>query len=515
MSSTKQACDITTQKNKERALANCVAILGTGSDVGKSIVVAAICRILKNMGYSVAPFKAQNMSNNSYITKQGFEMGRAQVVQAQAAGIEPEVEMNPVLLKPCTDTGAQVVLHGKPYTNSKASEYFKYTDYLFDEAKNSLDKLRKTYELIVMEGAGSCGEVNLRKRDIVNFSMAHASDAPVILVADIDRGGVFAQIIGTLDVIPKKDRQKVKGFIINRFRGDPSLFDDGIRYIEERTGLPVLGLIPFFRDIEIDSEDGMLLELIIDPPKQLMKTRINIAVLRLPHISNFTDFNALERESNVNLHYLSKLRSLDGYDMLLLPGTKNVRGDIDWLKDSGWMDEVLKYEKKGGRIGGICGGYQILGNAVHDPNGVEGKAGTTAGLRLLDIESTLHTKKILCRSSGIWNASGKKIDGYEIHMGITKKSEGLASATSLNTPSGTKEEEGAISKDGRIWGTYLHGLFDMPEFRQTFLQSLRPEISFPTEQKESIHDFRNRQYNMLAKHFEKHLDMKKLLSLLS
>ena len=279
-----------------------LSVLGTGSDVGKSIVVTALCRIFANWEIRVAPYKAQNMSNNSYVTIKGGEMGRAQVVQAQAARLEPVVDMNPVLLKPSSDTGAQVVVLGKPVGNSLAKDYFMDTSALFGAARKSLDRLMKQYDLVVMEGAGSCAEVNLRPRDFVNFRMAHAADAPVILVADIDKGGVFAQIIGTLACLTEEDRKRVKGFIINRFRGDASLFDEGIAYIENRTGLPVLGLIPYFHHIVIDSEDGMPLDTVVDPPSGPLPGRINVAVLRLPHISNFTDFNPLIREVAVSLH---------------------------------------------------------------------------------------------------------------------------------------------------------------------------------------------------------------------
>ncbi|MEJ2111131.1 MAG: cobyric acid synthase, partial [Acidobacteriota bacterium] len=331
--------------------ARCLSILGTGSDVGKSVVVAALCRIFANRGIRVAPYKAQNMSNNSYVTLSGGEVGRAQVVQAEAARVPVHVDMNPVLLKPSSDTGSQVVVHGKPMGNAEASAYFSNTDFLFGKARESLQRLRSEYEFIVMEGAGSCAEVNLRSRDFVNFRMAHAAEAPVILVADIDRGGVFAQIIGSLDVIPPEDRSRVHGFIINRFRGDPELFRDGIEYIEKRTGIPVLGLIHFYRHIEIDSEDGMPLDVVIDPPVAPQPDRINIAVVRLPHISNFTDFAPLARVPGVSLHYLSKPRQLAGYEVLFLPGSKNVRADLEWMRKVGWDEALRQYHEQGGRLG--------------------------------------------------------------------------------------------------------------------------------------------------------------------
>lgn len=498
--------------------AKCVSILGTGSDVGKSIVVTALCRIFSDLGFSVSPFKAQNMSNNSYVTASGGEMGRAQVVQAQAAGIEPDVDMNPVLLKPSSNTTTQVVLHGKPIGNKNGKGYFDNTDYLFEKAKSSLEHLRSIYDFIIMEGAGSCAEVNLRNRDFVNFRMAHTANAPVILVSDIDRGGVFAQIIGTLEIIPEKDRKCVQGIIINRFRGDATLFQDGIKYIEKQTGLPVLGLVPFFNNIEIDSEDGLPLDIIVDPVTGPEKGKINIAVLRLKHISNFTDFAPLERENDAIIHYLSRPRCLEGYSAVIIPGTKNVRYDLEWLRKTGWIKTILDYVKKGGEVCGICGGFQMLGKIIKDPNGVEGKPGETMGLGLLDIETTLQSEKTLCRSSGIWNKNNEKVEGYEIHMGTTKKlSSGLSSVIRVMSRDGniTDEEDGAMTENGKIWGTYFHGLFDMPGFRRNFLKHLFPEYAPNPEREKSegSSEFRERQYRLLAEHFYSHLDMPKLMGI--
>jgi adenosylcobyric acid synthase len=495
-----------------------LAILGTGSDVGKSIVVTALCRIFANRGIDVAPFKAQNMSNNSYVTLDGGEMGRAQVAQAQAARVEPTTDMNPVLLKPSSDTGAQVVLNGKPIGNALAKDYFADTDSLFRAARESLDRLRASHKLIILEGAGSCAEVNLRPRDFVNFRMAHAADAPVVLVGDIDRGGIFAQLIGTLECLPAKDRKRVKGFIINRFRGDASLFDDGIEYIERRTGLPVLGLVPFYYHLEIDSEDGMPLDTVIDPPTGTAPGQINIAVIRLPHISNFTDFNPLIRETAVNLHYLARPRSLNGYDMLILPGSKNVRSDLDWLRAVGWEEKIRDYHESGGEIGGVCGGYQMLGHHILDPDGIEGDPGTTDGLGLLAIETTLGNDKTLTRTQGAWCATGEPIDGYEIHMGQTRTLESPRPVLRIESRNAqaVDDTDGHQSPDGRVWGTYLHGLFDDVDFRKSFLKRLRPERihELGTQTSESVAAFRDRQYNLLAEHFDKHLDMNRLITIL-
>lgn len=498
----------------ESKMAKCLSILGTGSDVGKSIVVTALCRIFSNRGIDVAPYKAQNMSNNSWVTSEGLEMGRAQVVQAQACRLEPSVRMNPVLLKPSTDTGAQVVLHGLPQGTREAKDYFHNTDFLFQEAFKCLNSLRLQHQLVVMEGAGSCAEVNLRSRDFVNFKMAHASDAPVILVGDINKGGIFAQLVGTLEVIPPEDRNRIKGFIINQFRGDASLFQDGRKWIEEKTGLPVLGLIPWFYHIEIDSEDGFPLDTVIDPPAGTVAEKINIAVIRLPHISNFTDFNPLIREENVNLHYLSKVRDLRGYDILLLPGSKNVRADMSWLVSTGWGKTIIKFREEGGNIGGICGGFQILGQEIADPHGIEGSPGNSPGLGILPCKTTLDTSKTLTRVNGRWLTNKQPVDGYEIHMGSTYSQENLDSVVKIETINNENREQldGYRSTDGRVWGTYLHGLFDSPPFRASFLQELRPDLTdkFPAPDMEKIEEFRERQYNLLAEHFLKNLDMDKL-----
>jgi adenosylcobyric acid synthase len=496
---------------KKRSL----ALLGTGSDVGKSIVVTALCRIFKNRGIKVAPYKAQNMSNNSYVTLDGGEMGRAQVVQAEACGIEPHTDMNPVLLKPNTDIGSQVILHGKAIGSASAAEYFRDTKVIFSKANESLNRLLLNYDFVVIEGAGSCAEVNLRSRDFVNFETAHAADAPVILVADIDKGGVFAQIIGSMDVIPQKDRERVAGFIINKFRGDPELFQDGISYIERRTGLPVLGLIPFYRNIEIDSEDGMPLETVVDPPSRPLPGKINIAAVRFPHISNFTDFNPLIRNEHINFHYLSRPRCLDGYDLLMLPGSKNVRFDLQWLKDTGWADKVSEFRKSNGMIFGVCGGYQMLGRKIYDPAGVEGAPGESDGLGFLDVETTLKNNKILSRSQGMLLGNNICADGYEIHMGESVLGRDAKPFLKVNVRNmmPVDDYDGAVSRDGLVRGSYFHGLFDFYEFRNWFLKDIHS--GYPAEDVQAAGAYKEAQYDLLADHFEKHLDIDKIIELLS
>ena len=492
-------------------LAKCIAFLGTGSDVGKSIVVAAVCRLLRNRGIDVAPYKAQNMSNNSYVTREGGEMGRAQIVQAEASGRTPHVDMNPVLLKPSSDVGAQIVVQGKVVGNALASDYFRNTDALFAKARESLQRLRERAEVVVIEGAGSCAEVNLRDRDFVNFETAHACDAPVILVGDIDRGGIFAQIVGTLEVIPPRDRARVAGFVVNKFRGDARLFDDGIRYLERRTGLPVLGLVPYFRHIEIDSEDGMPLDTVIDPPDRPQPDRISLAAIRLPHISNFTDFAPLQREDAVRFHYLAKPRDLTRYDAVFLPGSKNVRFDLGWLREAGWEKPLRDAAAAGRTLVGVCGGYQMLGRTVRDPRGLEGEPGETAGLGLLDCETELAADKVLARAAGEWIADATPVDGYEIHMGRTLLGTAAFPVARLHTRNAepTDEPDGARNAAGTVWGTYLHGIFDRPEFRNRFLRQLDP--AFRGTDPRAAAQFKEEQYDLLAEHFARHLDIPRLL----
>lgn len=492
-----------------------ISFLGTGSDVGKSFVVAAACRALQKRGVRVAPFKAQNMSNNSFVTLEGLEMGRAQVVQAEAAGLEPHVDMNPVLLKPSADCTSQVVLHGKVLGQRHAREYFSSKESLFSPAMASLDRLLADYDAVVMEGAGSCSEVNLRDRDIVNFPAAHHANAPVVLVADIDRGGVFAQVVGTLEVIPPADKARISAILINRFRGDIRLFDDGVKWIEERTGLPVIGVLPFSRDIAIDSEDGMAVEAIIDPTGRVPTKDCTFAVPLLPRISNHTDMAALQCTPGFTVHYLSRPRDLSPYDYVILPGSKNVRADMTWLVDTGWDTAIHDFHANGGRIGGICGGYQMLGKWIDDPHGVEGRAGNCPGLGLLPIHTTLTTEKTLRRCTGTWTDGAVSVEGYEIHMGVSKIVDDAnlqAALTGLQDQEGNvfAVQDGLRSLDGRVWGCYLHGLFDSGAFRTYLIQGLRGECDVDFE---DFSEFKSKQYDLLGKHFERHIDVPRLLSL--
>lgn len=481
-----------------------LAVFGTASDVGKSIVATALCRIFSNAGLDVAPFKAQNMSNNSGVTPDGLEIGRAQIVQAEAARVIPTADMNPVLLKPNTDTGAQVVLKGKAVANRSARDYFGNTEIWAEEAFDSLAKLRSRHELLVIEGAGSCAEMNLYERDFVNFKTAKQADAVVILVADIDRGGVFAQVAGTLSVIPPEDRAFVKGVIVNRFRGDATLFDDGIRIIEELAGIPVLGVIPYFRGIAIDAEDAVPLQAVVDPVDSPDPGKISIAIIYFPHISNFTDFAILDSHDDVEVHYLHYPKNLNDYQAVILPGSKNVRGDLDWIFSCGWDKRLKEFRSSGKIIMGICGGYQMLGTVIADPDSIEGPAGESSALGFLPVETVLRQKKKLFNSRGCLLDEAIKVEGYEIHMGESRLvGEGyplLQVSFRNNVPAG--DNDGVMSLDGKVLGTYFHGIFDGKDFREWFLRLLRPQFvsngSMPDK---------NHEYEKLADHFKKHLDM--------
>jgi adenosylcobyric acid synthase len=395
--------------NKQAKKAPCIAVLGTGSDVGKSVVATALCRMFANRGVRVAPFKAQNMSNNSGVTPEGLEMGRAQIVQAEAARVPPHVDMNPVLLKPTSEIGSQIVLSGVAVENSTAAAYHQKKDRLFQEACNALNRLRRDYELIILEGAGSCAEVNLMPHDFVNFRMADYAEAPILLVADIHRGGVFAQIIGTLECLQENQRARIAGFIINRFRGDIQLFNDGVDWIEQKTDKPVFGVLPWYSHIQIEPEDSVVIE---SPKKVNIKSSRHpaIAVIRLPHISNFTDFDPLQALNSLDVYFLEKVQSLNAFKAVILPGSKNTRFDLDWIQASGWAEAISEYVDTGGHVLGICGGYQMMGKTVQDPTGLEGQPGTSKGLGLLPIETVLKAPKTTTLTQFSWE--GRPGTGY-------------------------------------------------------------------------------------------------------
>ncbi|MBF0121211.1 MAG: cobyric acid synthase [Desulfobacterales bacterium] len=489
--------------------APCIAVLGTGSDVGKSIVVTALCRIFANKRICVAPFKAQNMSNNSGVTIEGKEMGRAQIAQAEASKIPPHVDMNPILLKPTTDIGSQVVLLGEVFKNSSARDYHEQKDYFFLESKKALDRLREGYDLIVIEGAGSCAEVNLMPDDIVNFRMAEYAEAPVILVADIHRGGVFAQIIGTLECLKKEQRDRIIGFIINRFRGDISLFKDGLKFIEDKTNKPVLGVLPWYHNIKIDPEDSVVIE---SPKKVSNYSKNSIAVIRLPHISNFTDFYPLSNFNNLSLFFIEEVQDLSNFVAVILPGSKNTCFDLNWLNTTGWRNKILDYTKNGGNILGICGGYQMLGEKVCDPHGLEGNSAEIEGLKLLPIETFLQSPKITTLTHFVWN--NVEGTGYEIHMGKTVKYYGsnLFNIIKRNNIS-CETYDGCISEDSKIIGTYIHGIFDNPAILQIWFDIIGLKDVYISNFSGRVS--RDKEYDLLAEHFEKYIDCSKLFSILN
>ena len=486
-----------------------VAVFGTGSDVGKSIVGAAICRCLFERGISVAPFKAQNMSNNSGITPEGLEMGRAQIVQAEAARTAPHVDMNPILLKPTGEKGSQVVLNGAAFENSSAMDYHLKKNLYFKEACKAFDRLSLRYDMIVMEGAGSCAEVNLMESDIVNFSMAEYAGADVILVADIHRGGVFGQIVGTLECLPAKYRSMIKGFIINRFRGDIRLFQDGVEWIEQKTGKKVFGVLPWYHHFRVDAEDSVEIEK-CPSISNLRSNEPAIAVIKLKHISNFTDFHALSETPGIQVVFVDKPMELSRFKAVVLPGSKNTRSDLKWLGATGWDVKIKEYAASGGQVLGICGGYQILGQYVDDPEGLEDTPGRTGGLNLLDVYTVLKSPKTTTLSTFFWDdVIG---EGYEIHMGYTERVSGkpMFHVKSRNRIS-CQDDDGAFSEKMNVSGTYMHGLFDVYKIKYKWLYSIGIcDILPPLENGISR---KEQSYTLLRDHFEKHVDIDQVLNI--
>lgn len=454
-------------------------IQGTGSHVGKSVLVAALCRILHQDGYRVAPFKSQNMALNSFVTSEGGEMGRAQAVQAQAAGIEPHTDMNPILLKPTADQSAQVIIQGRPVDNMSAVRYHRdYVKMVWPVIETSFARLQDQYEIIILEGAGSPAEINLRD-DIVNMRSAHLARAKVLLVADIDRGGALADVIGTMELLPAIDRELIAGIIFNKFRGDKEFLQPALDFLENRLSLPVLGVIPYAQ-IDIPEEDSVNYEI----RRRKSKTdTIEIVVLYLPHISNFTDFDALEKEPDVALRYVRAGDRIGRPDCLIIPGSKNTIADLDWMRQIGWDRETVKLAGAGVPVVGICGGYQMLGRSIMDVQGVESPLVQTAGLGLLETDTYFSPEKTTCQVSGEWiglggiweGMSGIEVRGYEIHMGQSQRSPETRPVLKLSRVdlAGSPVLDGAASPTGLVWGTYLHGLFDGDEFRRSFLNRLR------------------------------------------
>ncbi|CDG85053.1 cobyric acid synthase CobQ [Janthinobacterium agaricidamnosum NBRC 102515 = DSM 9628] len=433
-------------------------VQGTTSDAGKSTVVAALCRILKRQGVRVVPFKPQNMALNSAVTADGGEIGRAQALQAIAAGVAPHTDMNPVLLKPSSCTGAQVIIHGKAQADMQARDYQQYKTVAMQAVLESYRRLERQYDAVIVEGAGSPAEINLRARDIANMGFAEAVDCPVILVADIDRGGVFAHIVGTLACLSDSERQRIIGFVINRFRGDIALLDPGLAWLERQTGKPVLAVLPYLQGLFLDAEDAVA-------SQQAGRGAFRVIVPQLPRISNHTDFDALRAHPGVDLQFIGPGRTIPPADLVILPGSKNTRGDLAWLRAQGWQTALNKHLRYGGKVIGICGGFQMLGSSVADPHGVEGAAGVTPALGLLDMATELTREKRLLQVSGRCVFADATVAGYEIHMGV---SHGAALARPAFLIDG--RPEGARSDDEHILGSYLHGMFDTPSACQALLR---------------------------------------------
>jgi adenosylcobyric acid synthase len=491
-------------------------ILGSGSDVGKSIMVAGLCRIFRQQGIRVAPFKAQNMALNSFITPEGGEMGRAQVVQAQAAGLTPHVDMNPVLLKPSSEVGSQVIVQGQVFGNYSARDYYQLKPKLVKRVMQSYRRLAQAYDLIVLEGAGSAVELNLKPNDLVNFAMAKKAGAAVLLVADIDRGGVFAATIGAFHLLTPSERRMLRGFIINKFRGDAALFESGVTIIERRTQRPVLGVVPYAKDLVLPEEDSVALSRKRAAGAGGEAGGLRIGVVRLPHISNYTDFDPVEQEPGVDLRYVDHRDELDGLDLVILPGTKNTISDLLYLKETGLFRRIQAYVEAGGRLAGICGGYQILGQEVRDPLGVEGDPRAEAGLQLLPVVTTLAgaktTTQVEARAPG--RDDGGVLSAYEIHMGVTEAQGEGQPAFEITSRNGQPQrvDDGWVSPDRRVWGTYLHGLFDNDGWRRVFLQELRrsrPDIdaAAAAASYETYENFQENQLDRLADLLRRHLDL--------
>lgn len=481
--------------------ARTLMIQGTTSDAGKSTFVAGLCRVLRRHGISVAPFKPQNMALNSAVTADGGEIGRAQAVQAQACGLEPHIDMNPVLLKPSSDQKAQVIVHGKALKNMHARDYHQYKTVAMKAVLESHQRLSEQYDVIIVEGAGSPAEINLRDRDIANMGFAEAVDCPVIIIADIDKGGVFAHLTGTLNLLSQSEQDRTKGFVINRFRGDIALLTPGNDWLENHTGKTVFGTLPYLMNFHLEAEDAINSENIVDDDKPL-----KVVIPVLPRISNHTDFDPLRLHPQVDCQFITAGADIPACDLIILPGSKSVRDDFNWLKQHGWIEYINKHLRYGGKLLGICGGFQMLGKAIHDPEGIEGAAGSTDALALLDFETTLLDNKQLKNVSGQLSHSKTKVSGYEIHCGIT-------TGAALNRPALTIDDrnDGTISEDNQIIGTYCHGLFE----EQTSCQSMLEWAGL--ENAVAIDYFKRREDDIdrLADTIEEHINLDAIYELLN
>ena len=497
-------------RRKPIAAARTLMIQGTSSDVGKSILVAALCRIYARQGFEVAPFKSQNMALNSFVTQDGFELSRSQTVQAQAAGIEPDVRMNPILLKPEADARSQIVLMGKPWKTLAAGTYYEHKQELWRYVVEALEAIRKDYELIIIEGAGSPAEINLKAHEIVNMRVAIQADAPVILAGDINQGGVFAFLYGTLMLLAPEERELIKGFIINKFRGDIKLLEPGLGMLADLTeGRPVLGVVPYLKDLRIAQEDSVFLDThrVLGQAGPSQET-VDIAVIWFPHMSNYDDYDALAMEEGATVRFVREPAELGQPDAVILPGTKTTIEDLRWLHCSGLARMIVGLSMLGKPVAGICGGYQMLGRGVRDENGVEGPGRAGSGLGLLPIETDFEPAKttrradatVRARAGFLGRLQDRRVTGYEIHMGKTTLSDGGQPLLQLDDT----RTDGLVTPDGKIWGTYLHGIFDTPAFRRAWLQSLGWQGRGAGK---SLTELREAEFDRLADAVESCLDM--------
>ncbi len=489
-----------------------IMLQGTSSDVGKSVLCTALCRIFYEDGWKVAPFKSQNMALNSYITKAGEEIGRAQGVQAEACRVEATADMNPILLKPKKDMVAEVIVRGKHYADMEASAYRNdYVPTALPILRESLERLAEEYEILVMEGAGSPAEINLKDRDIANMRAAQLADAPVLLVADIDRGGVFASLVGTLALLDEEERARVKGFIINKFRGKFSILKPGLDWLEEHTGIPVLGVIPY-ADTGIEAEDSLALSSLQLKKQDEQPDSLQVHVIRLPRISNFTDADPLYDEPGLNVRLVASAAEWKNPDIIIIPGTKNTIDDLEWLEQTGLAALIQESARRGAYVAGICGGYQMLGQTLHDPDKVESDREESRGLGLLAIHTAFQegkrTIRVAGKASGADFAKNEAVSGYEIHLGRTEREEGALPLLTLEDG----HTDGTISHDAKVWGTYLHGIFHNRSFTRGWLNQIRSERGLPllSIQVESESARREASYAALASLVREHLDMDRM-----
>jgi adenosylcobyric acid synthase len=503
-------------------MAKSIMIQGTASDAGKSILTAALCRVLAQDGYKVVPFKSQNMSLNSYITKAGKEIAIAQTVQAEAALVDPEVNMSPILMKPIADNMSQIILQGKIYKNMKAADYFAEKDKFISVIKKAVADLKARYDLLVLEGGGNPAEVNLRDKDFVNMKAAEIAEAPVILVADIDKGGVFASIIGTLDLLTDSERKRVKGIIVNKFRGDPANFESGVELIEKHTQKKVLGVIPFLKDLDLPSEDS-----IKQQSYNEKSFKLDIAVIAYPKMSNFTDFDYFKNEESVRLRYLRKVADFGNPDLIILPGSKTTINDLKFLYESKLAAKIIEAAAQGKMIIGICGGYQMLGQKIKDPNHYEGTESEIKGLALLKTTTILEKNKIrrqvkaetLNELKFLKQKKFKNLSGYEIHQGKTL-SESEKAVFKLKRQKSNKTEkvinDGAVNESANVWGTYIHNIFINDNFRNTLLNYLLEQKGYQASlvNGKTAAQIREDNYNYLAKEFKKYIDLKALYEII-